>query len=1085
VFTDIVGSTKLRARLGEAATTTLLRAHIRHLEDAVRGRGGQVIKGLGDGIMATFGAAADAVAASVAIQQAVARQNRSAAEAVHIRVGLSAGDVTIEANDVQGLPVVEAARLCAEAEGDEILASEVVRLLAGSPEAFRPVGLRELKGLPQPLMVWQVAWESAGTSAIPLPPLLTTMGQIFVGRDSELDQLGEIWLTATGGQRRMALLAGEAGIGKTRLASELAGRVHQDGAVVLAGRCDEDLGVPYQPFVEALRHFCDHTPPGELAARLGRHATELVRLNPDLAPLVADLPPPLQSDPETERYRLFEAVAGWLAAAATEQPVLLVLDDLQWATKPTLLLLRHVMRATDPMSLCFVGTYRDTDIRRGDPLADLLVDLWRLPGVERLVLGGLDRQAVAAFLSQMAGHDLGTDTGALADAMWEETDGNPFFVSEVVRNLYESGNLQQRGGRWTVTAPIDELGIPEGVRAVVGRRLSRLSNVANGVLACAAVAGLSFRPAVVQAASGVSEEAVVAALEEAVATRLVVELPDEGFRFSHALVRTTLYDELSAARRGVLHRKVAEALEALGEDAREDALPALAHHWLRAVAPSSRVDRAVDYATRAGDRALRQLAHDEAVSYYSQALDLLDADATADDPRRLTLLIDLGEAQRRAGDPAHRQTLLDAAAFAQRLGDADGLARAALANNRGFFSVSDGVDEERVGVLERALAALDPADSPVRARLLANLAEELGFSPEHDRRERLAAEALEMALRLGDASALAQVLSRRYSTLPTTAERRRELAALTDIADRLGDPAVQFWGHVYGCLTDLTVGDAEGYRRSLDACGAIAAELGQPTLRWTAGFLQSAASRLEGRLDEAEAASREALDIGTGAGIRDAFYIHAVNLFWIRYDQGRLDEVIGVYERAADRPGAESTTLANLALSQVELGVLDEAGRTFGRLTTDAFARLPRNFAWVYELTILAEVCTGLGDAAQAAVLWELLVPYRGLVATVGGGTTGAVDRFLGLLAGLRGDLDEAESCFKAAVEVSERLGAAGSLARIRLEWAEVLLARGGAEREPEARRLLDQAVTAAGKLGLTTVERRALALTEPGRTRP
>jgi predicted ATPase/class 3 adenylate cyclase len=1039
LFTDLVASTRLRARLGESAATSLLRAHIRHLEETVRGRGGHVIKGLGDGIMATFGAGSDAVAAAVAIQQAVARQNRTTSDPLAIRIGLSAGDVTIEGHDVQGFPVVEAARLCADADGGQILASEVVRLLAGSPAGFREAGHRELKGLPQPVLAWQVDWEAALISTLPLPPLVTSMGRIFVGRETELEQLTRLWAEATAGQRRMALVAGEAGIGKTRLAAELAGRTHQDGAVVLAGRCDEDLGVPYQPFVEALRHFCEHTPPDDLGTRLGRHANELVRLRPELSEVLPDLPPPLQSDPETERYRLFEAVTEWLTAASRDAPVLFVLDDLQWATKPTLLLLRHVMRGTDPMPVCFVGTYRDTDIRRGDPLADLLVDLWRLPGVERVLLGGLDRQAVGAFLAQMAGHDLGGDADALADAMWEETEGNPFFVSEVVRNLYESGNLQQRGGRWTVTTPLEELGIPEGVRAVVGRRLSRLSSVANGVLACAAVAGLSFDPRVVQTASGVSEDAVVSALEEAVATRLVVELPVEGYRFSHALVRATLYDELSAARRGVLHRKVAEALEALGEDTREDALPALAHHWLRAVAPSARVDRAVSYATRAGDRALRQLAHDEAASYYAQALDLLDADVTALDPRRLELLIALGEAQRRAGDPAHRQTLLDAAALAERLGDADALARAALANNRGFFSVSDDVDRDRVDALERALTALGPADSSVRARLLANLAEELGFSDEHDRRERLAAEALTMARRLGEPSALAHVLSRRYSTLPTTAERRRELAPLTDIADRLGDPAMRFWGHVYGCLTDLAAGEAAGYRSGLDACAAVAAELGQPTLRWTAGFLRSAAWRLEGRLDEAEAASREALDLGTAAGIRDAFYIHAVNLFWIRYDQDRLDEVIDVYARAADRPGAGPTTLANLALAQIELGLVEEARATFGRLTADAFARLPRNFAWVYELTILAEVCAGLGDTTQAEVLWDLLVPYRGLVATVGGGTTGAVDRFLGLLAAVRGDIDEARSCFKAAMDVSESLRAVGSIARIRAERAEML----------------------------------------------
>src|SRR5438067_9611653 len=221
-----------------------------------------------------------------------------------------------------------------------------------------------------------------------MPTLLTAVGRVFVGRERELGQLEQLWKDAEAGERRLALLAGEPGVGKTRLAAELAGQVHTGGATVLAGRCDEDLGVPYQPFVEALRHFVEHTPPPHLGPGLGRHAGELARIHPDLAGRVPGLAPPLRSDPETERYRLFDAVAAWLAAVSGDHPVLLVLDDLQWATKPTLLLLRHVMRSPQPLHLLILGAYRDTELSHGHPLVEVLADFRRQVGVERLSLSG-------------------------------------------------------------------------------------------------------------------------------------------------------------------------------------------------------------------------------------------------------------------------------------------------------------------------------------------------------------------------------------------------------------------------------------------------------------------------------------------------------------------------------------------------------------------------------------------------------------------------------------------------------------------------------------------------------------------------
>ncbi|MGH9004783.1 MAG: ATP-binding protein, partial [Acidimicrobiia bacterium] len=394
---------------------------------------------------------------------------------------------------------------------------------------------------------------------------------------------------------------------------------------VLAGACGEDLGVPYQPFVEALRHLIDHTEASELPGWLGRYPGELVRLVPEVAQRLPGLPEPMTSDPETERYRLFDAVASWLADASRRHPLLLVLDDLQWAAKPTLLLLRHIARSAEPMRVLMLGTYRDTETGRNHPLSGTLADLRRIGSFERLSLVGFDRAGVLAFMEQAAGHALEDEPALnLAAAIHEETEGNPFFVVEVLRHLAETGGIERRDGRWGTSLPVEDLGIPEGVRDVVGRRLSRLAAETNRVLALAAVTGLEFDLAVLGHAAGLDEDGLAAVVDEAVAARLLSEVPGVGarYRFSHALVRDTLYGELSAARRITLHRRVAEATESVYRGRIDDHLPALAHHFSRAAAPSDETLKGIDYATRAGDHALAQLAHDEAVTYYRQAIDL-------------------------------------------------------------------------------------------------------------------------------------------------------------------------------------------------------------------------------------------------------------------------------------------------------------------------------------------------------------------------------------------------------------------------------------------------------------------------------
>ncbi|HEV8626960.1 MAG TPA: AAA family ATPase [Acidimicrobiia bacterium] len=1090
LFTDLVGSTELRGQIGEEAAEELRRTHDRLLVEAVEAHSGQVIKGLGDGIMATFAGAADAVAAAVGIQQAIDRRNRSGTgqAPLSVRIGLSAGDVTFEDGDVHGTPVIEASRLCAAASGGEIMLSEVVRLLAGlADDGVTDRGFLELKGLSKPVSAWVVPWEPTAASLIPMPALLTDVGRIFVGRDAELDRLGQLWKEAAAGERRVALLAGEPGVGKTRLAAELAASAHEEGALVLVGRCDEDLGVPYQPFVEALRHFVDHAPADDLPDRLGRYGGELVRLVPELTERVPGLSPPLSSDPETERYRLFDAVAAWLSAMSTGHPALVVLDDLQWAAKPTLLLLRHVTRSPELRGLFILGTYRDTDIGHGHPLAEVLADMRRQGGVDRLSLRGLDPSGVTAYMEEAAGHTLDDADLDVARAVYEETEGNPFFVREVFRHLAESGVIARQGGRWTTRLPLDELGIPESVRDVVGRRLSRLSDDANQVLRIAAVVGAEFDLSVVQIVAGADENAVLASMEEASLAHLVIEATNlvNRYRFAHALVRDTLYGELSTSRRVSLHRHVAQAIETLHAGRLDDHLPALAHHWGRASAPAGDTAKAVEYATRAGDRALAQLAHDEAAAYYRQALEVRQAAGFGADGQACELMISLGEAQRRAGDPAHRQTLLDAARLAQSRGDTEALARAALANSRQAVMTSFAlVDRERVAVLEAALQALGDDPGAVRARLLATLALELTFTGEPSRCRLLSDEALAEARGLGNDTTLAHVLAARSYTIAApanVAERRANGEELEATARRIGDPMMHAWArfHRYRAHMELgALGEAQG---DVEVLGCLADDLGDPTLRWCAAWVRAAYLAAVGSLNDAERHLALAAEMGATSGQPDAPIFEAALRVGLLAEQGRIDEVEGILASALEAYPRFFPLRAMAALVDAELGRLDDAKARFDALAASEFTDIPVNTVWMATITMLVLVASRLGDRPRSRILHELLVPYSELIAGTPALWFGSVSHYLALLDTILGRFNEAEAGFAEAEAIHVRIGAPIWLARTRLEWARMLLTRRQSGDNERARELLGPALATARELGLAKVERDTIALLQDG----
>jgi predicted ATPase len=386
--------------------------------------------------------------------------------------------------------------------------------------------------------------------------------------------------SAEGEGRRVVLLGGEPGAGKSRIVREFAREVAASGGLVLYGACDAVVRTPYGPFVEAFDHWVRVTEPTELRAAFGASGGELTRLLPELPLRIGDLPPPVAADPDTERHRLHTAVTDFLAGVTRSRPAL-VLEDGHWADAPTLLLLRHLARAAGNARVLLLATFRDTEADVPETLSETLADLRRFDDVVRLRLAGLSGEEVAEFVRHAAGGDLGPELRELARAISDLTDGNPFLVCELWRALVETGAVEVTGRTVRVTRRAAELGSPESVREVVSQRLSRLAPPTTELLELAATAGSEFELGVIRSAAGLEEAELRAALDEAVRSGMLEELRTRGlaFRFTHELVRRALYDRLSRVRRAELHLRVGEALEGT-EQRSSRVLADLAHHRL-------------------------------------------------------------------------------------------------------------------------------------------------------------------------------------------------------------------------------------------------------------------------------------------------------------------------------------------------------------------------------------------------------------------------------------------------------------------------------------------------------------------------
>jgi class 3 adenylate cyclase len=1069
MFTDIVGSTEMTMALGDTRFDPVRRAHDALLRSAVESAGGTVVKGLGDGIMAIFGSAAEAIAAARSIQQLIHRRNRHQPDVLSLRIGLSVGDVIVDGSDYFGATVIEASRLCAAAQGDQILATELVRVMARLPlsPGFTVVGPLSLKGLLAPLDVVEVEWEPVRHSPTPLPPRLSSSSSSFVGRVAELSALDAAYEgVRTSGQRAVVLVGGEPGVGKTTMVSRAVQAWHEDGATVVMGWCEQDLRAPYRPFAEALGHLVATAPGDVLAAHVERHGGGLLPLAPGLADRLARIPESISSDPETERFLLFSAAADLLARVGEDSPVVLVLDDLHWADAGTASLLRSLASGMEPARLLIVGTFRDAELAGDHPMGQALASFHRVAAVQRIGLGGLSSGDVVALFENWTGGSAGSAGSQFALDVIEETGGNAFFVHELLRHLDETGQLSSL----SVT---NGAAMPDSLREVLGERITRLGSAAADLLAAAAIIGAEFDIRVLTAVTNLDDEKALSALADAATAALVVEVPDipGRFRFSHALVQHAIVANLGATRQATLHRRIAEALEVGGPEGAPVA--ALAHHWLQATQLSDSA-RARDWARQAANDALAALAPGDAAVYFRQALLLHDQTKDADVGMRIDLLIGLGTAERLSGDPEYRETLLRASRLARRGGDTARLSAAVLANHRGSFSVFGDVDRDRVEMLEAALTSTSHETD--RVTLIATLANELTYSGDYPRRRQLTDEALAAARATGDAALLLRVINLVFYSLwvPETLDERLTLTAESRaLAVDIEDPLILFWAAMADYMNLIQSGQVAAADPILEEARVCSDRLAQPALQWRARHSQATRQLVAGTPQLAAQLAAEARDLGNLAGEPEAnVYFNYQRMNW-QWQEGLLGDIAPRLD--ANRPRNANLT-ASLCLIFAEGGRSDEALARLEEAAATGFDSLPRDPAYVSALAFFAEAAILLAAAEPASVLYDLLLPFESQFGFDGVTTIGALNHYLGGLARVLGRPDEAVARLTAARDFHHSIEARFFEARSHLELARALCG-GGSHSAADATISLEAAIGLARSNGYRAVHNAAARL--------
>jgi DNA-binding SARP family transcriptional activator len=912
-------------------------------------------------------------------------------------------------------------------------------------------------------------------------PVMLSDGQL-VGRDRELESMRSWWDAVQRGEKRLLLMEGDAGIGKTRLAAELARLVEPTGALVLWGRCDEDPVEPFQPFAESLGRYFQALSADEISRmpewRLAELSRLVLRLSEYATPREVDV-----SDPGNDRFRFFGAVTATLTEMAARQPVLLILDDLHWANQPTLLLLRNLLRNNEGVVPGIVALFRDTDVGGEHPLRSLLADLRADRTVERVHLQGLNAGAVGELMESRA-----AGRADLAEQLFQLTDGNPLFLDELIRQLGPSD--QMAGSEENPVPP--HLTIPDAVKELVARRVSRLPEEVIYLLQAAAVAGPDCEASIVAAAAELSAEQRLDALDHAVESRLLRQVGDSGERytFSHALVREAIYGELLRGRRVRYHHKIAVATERAHADAIENYANELAHHFYMGAALAD-ADKALRYCLLAGERALHILAFEEAVGHFQRGLEVAELYGDQELSSRCDAMLALAEAQNKAGDSVTADSSYEkAAGLARAMGDPERLATAALRAGPLSYMGIVGANADHVRLLEEALTMLSSEDSHLRAMITARLGLVSVYAvgvPEPGVLRRslsLSTEAVAMARRLGDRTALGYALNARFHALwgiDPAPERLAVGTELGQIADDVGDELLALHGHMWRVRELLAQGDMDAVNEEIARFDARDTGPRHPLAASYACNVRAMLALVNGDFAEGERLGPLAMELAEGYNdLAMSFY--GALMVWTWWQRDELPALESTFHEVIEpAPADYPVVAAALALLYTELGQFDQAKAELARLAELGWETVADDQTEGVSLAMTAAAVGAAGAVEYAPALYEHLRPYAGTAVVIrapAAACYGPADHYLGILAAAMGDLALAEVHFEAALRLARRMRSAPFVAAAELQLARTLRQRRREGEEERIASLLRSAEEAARRMGLTRIARLAA---EPG----
>ncbi len=1054
LFTDVVGSTAMRTSLGEELADRHFRRHERLLRAVATAHGSIFAKGLGDGFMALFGSATAALDASVAIEQAIDGENEHTITPVSIRAALSTGDVSWTEDDVSGLPIVEAARLVDVAHGGQVLCTDLVRRLAqgrGRHE-FKDRGQVTAKGLIEPMQVCELLWRSSDRDpGGQVPPWLKTGYLLpFVGRSRELESMDDALRGARFGTR-MIFLEGAAGTGKTRLASVVVQQAIEQGFIVLAGRCTDPPQQAYQPIATAIEWLGRSSPALLLRAGIDEQCGPLARLAPSLASPPLELSVPPAADPFSDRYQMLASFRTLVRRLTDIRPVLFVIDDLHWATPESVEMVRALNHDTEGLSMLILVTARPVAV---EPDVVTARELRRLEAESRLVmLGSLNKEDVAKALAATSGRGQTEQAAARLHAI---TGGNAFLVTEMIRDLPDPVDLES----WKV---------PESVTLVVAARMAQLSPAARELVNLLGV-GEHLEPAALSLAMKVDEARLVAAAEEAMAAGMVTLTPGGPWQFSHELTRSAVRASLSGPRAGLLHGILADALRAADPAVMRSRPYAVAAHLVSAAQLGVRPERyvkAADAVGHAAQYAISRLAYQEAVTWYQRLLELAEHIPATPDERRAELLIECGRTMWLAGYPDANATLLRAAELARTCHRPDLIIAAALAADRGFFSITGATDGRRLALLTEAKELAQPADLRRRALLTAMLAAELTWAPDGEDRFALSDEAVALARRSGDPRTIVSVLGLRSLTISaadTIGRRLEDSQEMREMAAGVGDDLALFHATFQQTGPALELGDLSTVGKLLNHADMLARQLAQPHLIWLVSFSRAGLALMLGDLGDAEKEAETALALGTGTGRRmEAKAFYTEQIAEIRRLQGRLGELSKGLRRAIQAPQLDPVHSTLRYIVEVDH---DSAAAALDRIVA-TFGLIPRRDpAERAALDNLALVTSRLGRRDLAHPLYAALEPYA---ETFGHAAIGhpCGHHYLAHLAMTSGDARQAMAHFEAAAEIHERSQVPLLLTESLLDWADATAPHRAAAPRPEELRRRAAAALAGRTAGL------------------